>query len=464
MAKRANVGDEYDMQFAVVNGNSRLKVAVANNNTIYLFMTNDTFSYDSLRFSYQDTAPLFNLTGGIIQRFYIHSATYNDHFFFIDDLSYTNSTTYTMFPNLTMVSYPQRVANKLTFVEMANNTIANWIAVNLPFDLQLSFDTPSGEMNSITDVSCPVRLFGEERCDADYCYMPLPIITAKASTPADAGKCLRRIEYNNYQSYIYTPAIAGVPIFCYGPEMCLWTWGDIKDNITIYDQVINNEYVGSGAWNSAYKVVDYNGKWLYRSVDYVCSSPANLTFAIQYFDKNTCAGQSGLLLKLINVSIGINPDTNISCDYQANASCFNGSTNIPATPLNGSGNHTLFCELHPTDAKCLTGGELYCQIHPEDSICITGAYNAGITDIYNPDQSGGIVGMIMSPAFIGMMVCVIVGSAVGFVAGPLVGVCGFIGAIIISTGFGLFPIWISFAIIALTAFATASLIKAGFTQ
>ena len=443
----------------------RMKVVVESDNTIRLFMNNDSLS-DIQRFSYLDTAPLFNFSGGLIQGMEYdssHSNSYQtgDVRLYVDDLSYLNYSYTTAFGNttLTQVSYPQFVPNDISLVDRSNNTLSSWIAVNQRFAFQYTFNTPAGLMNPLTELTCPIRMQGEYACALNpntglqYCdnYSAVvpdshdnPQIQIKARTSADANKCVIIDEYSSAELKNYG-------WLCYGPESCAISWSAKEQVKQTFTQTITPSYTTSGQWKNLYKVLDTNGKLLYISTDIACSAPANISVLLNYIDLKTCAGLNGIgkssvYEKEYNLTIGIDPSSGLPCDVQLNGTCWNGSTGVPSVPPNWNG-------------TAIPSLENYTK--PPSP---TPASDAGITNIYDSSQSGGIIDMILSPAFLGMMVCVIVGSAVGYVAGPLVGVCGFIGAIIIATGFGLFPIWISFGIVALTAFATAMLVKAGFTS
>jgi hypothetical protein len=150
--------------------------------------------------------------------------------------------------------------------------------------------------------------------------------------------------------------------------------------------------------------------------------------------------------QIYNISVGINPDTNQECDISANASCYNGSTHVKVDIPAGNGTPKDYCLDYPQ--LCYGTNE-------------TPAQRGGIDDVFSPEQGGGIVGMFSTPAFLGMFASLVVGAGIGWVAGPLLGIGGFIGSIVIATGYGLFPIWIGFVIAVLTAFATAMLVKQG---
>jgi len=441
----------------------RMKVVVENDNTIRFFMNNNSY-IDIERFSYLDTAPLFNFTGGLIQGIAYDASNSNSYQtdnvkLYVDDLSYLNYSYTTAFGNttLTQVSYPAYAPNQISLVDRMNGSLASWIASNQRFAFQYSFNTPAGLMNPLTELTCPVKMIGEYACEMRvgqlYCgaYSEIipdghdnPQVELKATTANDANKCVIIDEYS-------TAELQNYGWLCYAPQSCLISYSAKEQVKQTYIQPITTSYTASGQWKNLYKILDTNGKLLYASTDIACSAPANISVLLTYVDIKSCAGLGGIgnstyYAKEYNITIGIDPTSGQPCDYQLNSSCWNGSLGTPSVPPFFNGTKIPSLENYTTP----TGP--------------TPASDAGITNIYDSSQSGGIIDMILSPAFLGMMVCVIVGSAVGYVAGPLVGVCGFIGAIIIATGFGLFPIWISFGIVALTAFATAMLVKAGFTS
>jgi hypothetical protein len=418
--------------------------------------------------SYYDSSNLYS-NGSLIFGMQTGSGTLLSYF---DDLAVANLSSGA---TLTLVSYPDRIPNNLTYIEMGNNSIANWMALNLPFDIQFSFNTPAGEMNKVTEAICPVRLFGEERRWEGNYLSPQPQVYAKATDANSVGKCVRRVEYSTTYANIYTPAIFGIPFTCYSPQQCLITWSDAKSNVTVFDQPITADWTSSGAWEASYKIYDTNGKMLYRTVDYVCSSPANLTIDVDYIDKNGCTGYSGITSKQYTIdNIGISPCTNDTCDYQANASCWsscNGSSGRAGTPTVGSGNHTLFCELNPSDGQCVGGGTIFCELYPNDASCKTPAYcvlhptaqqchDRG----FDLDQLGNLGNALMTPAFIGIIICLTLALIGAIYGGQLIGALGFIGGFFFLTWWGLFPLWVGLGVIMLASFATVYLVRDIFTS
>lgn len=353
---------------------------------------------------------------------------YLDNISVIGDI-YVSSPYGMMYP----VSYPELLPNNYSLVDRVSGYTTDWISVNQPFGVQFSFYTPAGYMNPTTEISCPVDLWGEVNS--------YPEITWKAEA-ASVNRCVIEYEYTTLNV-----SVLAYPFFCSVliPNWCVLTWEDKEYSKYITQVPITASWTASGAWNSGYKVLDENSKLLYVSTNLKCTLPANLTFAVQYFDNNSCTN-SYFTTKLFNVSTGINPYNLTECDYDS-GECYNGTAVDPAPAV------PYFCSLYPTDPSCLnsTAPPL---ISPD-----TGAGGAGVTDPFNIDQSGNIWQGLLSPAFIGVVICLILGLMGAIYGGQLIGAMGFIGAFFFMTWWGLFPLWVGLGVIALSSFVTVYMIK-----
>jgi hypothetical protein len=254
-------------------------------------------------------------------------------------------------------------------------------------------------------------------------------------------------EYSNAELYNYG-------YLCYSPGSCLISWSAKEASKTTFIQTISSAttWTSSGQWKNLYKVLDTNGKLAYISTDIVCSAPANITILVEYYDLRGCASvnpatNSSLWFKLFNLSIGTDPATNTTCDYQLNASCWTGSEGTPSLP-------PFFNGTQIPGLTNYTSG-----VVPQE----TPASQQGITDIFNSEQSGGIVNALLTPAFLAMFACLAVGAGVGYFAGPMIGVVGFIGSVVVLTGYGLFPLWMGMAILILCALGVAIFMRGVFT-
>ena len=375
----------------------------------------------------------------------------------IMDNLYLDNATYTpvVASNFYPVSYPEYIPYNFTLEEKMNGTLANWVGLNQVFALDFSFLTKAGYMNEYTETSCPVRLFGEwdafqGRTD-NY-----PEILVKATDANSANKCVRRLEYSQLQSYWNAPTGILGAVLCMSPEHCLITWQTKENNSINFTQPITDAWASSGAWRSAYKVIDTNNKWFYTSVNYLCSSPANLTFAIEYMDRYACNVPSTQINTFYYnlTNIGINPDTNESCDVQLNASCWNGSRGIPApTPLPCTG---AFCNPPPFDA-CGNG---VCNTGENFTNCPA---DCPRIDPFNEGEVGSLTSALMSPAFIGIIICLALAMLGAVYGGQLIGAMGFIGAFFFMTWWGLFPLWVGMGVIVLASFVTVYMVRDIFT-
>ena len=438
------------------NEDVRVKIAVRNY-SVDVYWTPVSSAYDIKRFTMSDSGQFLN-NGTLFFGWRIVSGYGGgSENLYIDDLRFWNTTYTTELTgqNFSVLSYPNNQLNNITLIETINDTIANWVAVNMPFITRFSFMTPAGLMNPTTEAICPVRL------DNEYNYYDNletgnPNVMVRVADDASLNKCIRRISYSDYNRYLTT--YAGTPLgtmFCLGwglvgKDYCMFNSPEIiEQNQTTYDVPITHDLIGASAWSDAYRFLDTGGRYYYQTTEFICSSPANLSIYIEYSDKNNCVVPlpnhlAGYLL--YNLSVGINPDTNETCDWMANASCYNGSTHFKVDIPAGNGTPIDYCVQYPQ--LCYGTNE-------------TPAQRGGIDDVFSPEQGGGIVGMFSTPAFLGMFASLVVGAGIGWVAGPLLGIGGFIGSIVIATGYGLFPIWIGFVIAVLTAFATAILVKQG---
>jgi hypothetical protein len=353
--------------------------------------------------------------------------------------------------NFTVIGYPSLSPNNVSISELVNGTMANWVALNQPFNQLFSFMTPVGQMSQYTELSCPVRLSYEYDYTSGY-VDDYPQVHVKATDPQSANRCVRRIEYSYYQPY-YNGYL------CIAPYMCLFSWGSKEANITIYDQPIGYvsaplTYIDEGTWRSSYKILDINGKMYYQTVEYVCTAPANLSFAIQYRDRNTCSYSEPSNVNVFEwnvTNIGICPSSGLECDLQTNYSCWsqcNGSTGSPA-PTCAGGNCTLPPNLPP--------------YIPPSTVPPTGAEEAGVTNPFDPSQSGSIWTALLSPAFIGLVICIILALMGAVYGGQLIGAMGFIGAFFFMTWWGLFPLWVGLGVIVLASFVTVYMIRDIFT-
>jgi hypothetical protein len=353
--------------------------------------------------------------------------------------------------NFTVVGYPSLSPNNVSISELVNGSMANWIALNQPFNQIFSFMTPVGQMSQYTELSCPVRLSYEYDYTSGYTD-DYPQVHVKATDPQSANRCVRRIEYSYYQPY-YNGYL------CIAPYMCVFSWQSKEQNKTIYDQPIGYvsqplTYIDEGTWRSGYKILDINGKMYYQTVEYVCTAPANLSFAIEYRDRNTCSYSEPSNVNVFEwnvTNIGICPPSGLECDLQTNYSCWlqcNGSTGVPA-PTCAGGNCTLPPNLPP--------------YIPTVPTLPTGASGAGIDNPFNPEQSGNIWQALLSPAFIGLVICIILALMGAVYGGQLIGAMGFIGAFFFMTWWGLFPLWVGLGVIVLASFVTVYMARDIFT-
>ena len=447
------------VQYNVINP-MRMKVVVENDNTIRFFMNNGTYA-DVERFSFLDTAPLFNFTGGLIQGMDYdasHSNSYqsDDVKLYVDDLSYLNRSDYTGISRTQVVSYPSyNDTNPITLVDQGNSTIANWIALNQPFRIQFSFNTPSGFMNKITETTCPVRIWGElgYGVDPNARTDNIPQIYYSANTPNSDNKCVLYAEWSNSQ-----PEVNYYPWTCYGYQQCALTWQTVQSTVQRTPIPIRfGSWTNGGAWSTVYKTLDISNKLFYQGTPIVCSSPANITVLIEYQDKNMCSypsytpdGLTYVTFNVTNTSIGTCPSDGTICDSQVNGTCWNacnisGSTGIPTAPPSFNCTDPVFCTYHPTANQ-------------------TGAEGAGITDSFDQSQVGGIAKALMSPAFIGIIICMALALFGAVYGGQLIGAIGFIGAFFFLTWWGLFPLWVGLGVIMLASFATVYLVRDIFTS
>jgi len=414
-------------------------------NTFIVSMDNDKRAHFYInnieKLNYYDSAEIY-LSGGIgILEHLTSQAGYD--FLYLDDLN-SNATIGGVGANFSVIGYPDYSPDNVTLVERVNYTLASWVALNQPFDQIFSFMTPAGIMSQYTEMSCPVRIAYEYDWTPTY-LEDYPAVLVQASDSNSANKCVRRIEYSYYQPYYNG-------YFCLAPYMCVFSWQSKEQNITYYDQPIPyGGWVGEGGWRSAYKILDINGKMYYETVQYVCTAPANLTFAMTYKDRKGCADGALHPYYWNLTNIGICPSTGEACDLQLNYSCWyqcNGSRNIPA-PTCAGGNCTLPPNLPP--------------YIPPTTVPPTGAEEAGVTNPFDPSQSGSIWTALLSPAFIGLVICIILALMGAVYGGQLIGAMGFIGAFFFMTWWGLFPLWVGLGVIVLASFVTVYMIRDIFT-
>jgi hypothetical protein len=438
----------------------RVKLSQDTDGTVRFYL-NPVTSADTLRFSYLDEAPLFN-NGSLIMGFF-SSVGYSGGGLdlYIDDMMYSNFTSEVSSNQVIPVSYPYFQSYNFTLVERSNNTLASWVALNQPFAYQFTFNTPVGITNAITEITCPVKLFGEYS-------IKKPQITFKARDGASNNACVITYEFSIYNYYT-----GYVPILCANlqPPFCLFTWNTKEENKSLASEPIIYElWSGGGDWSTAYKRMGMSDdKYFYTSVNLACSAPANLSMGVEYYDVNSCSSpQIGVptlvgdkAVYVYNFTVGVNPDTNETCDVQLNSTCWNGST---GTPAEGA---PYECD-DPTLCGTPTCGDGYCASTESYATCPTdcpqtGAEGAGITDSFDQSQVGGIASALMTPAFIGIIICLALAMVGAVYGGQLIGAMGFIGGFVFMTWFGLFPLWVGLSIIVMASFATVYLVRDIFT-
>ena len=418
----------------VFNNDVRFKVAMDSDHTIKVFANRNDLGYDTLWLSYFDESMLHQVGAMGFGELDGYSTGIEHNTLAWDDIMYYNSSNYSesVAGGYQMLSYPEfNATSKMNFYELSSDSKTNWIALNEYVYPQWTIATPVGTLNQITQTQCPIFDMSEATSPAGWKYSPrVPMFLSIQSNVV--GCVARGVYATTGFSYTYNDI---VPSWIFGGMSV----GDYK---TLFNLTETERPVPVGGWTELSIFVNGDNttnKYALVGTALACSVPANLTLAFQMQDINSCDGGGTKTLYKYLYNVGINPATNQSCDIQLlNGSCY--------YPNNGT-----------TGDKGLGSGGSPFEVQND----YTPAQKRGIDDVFSPEQGGGIVGMFSTPAFLGMFASLVVGAGIGWVAGPLLGIGGFIGSIVIATGYGLFPIWIGFVIAVLTAFATAILIKQG---
>ena len=325
---------------------------------------------------------------------------------------------FTLLGEMYPVAYPIYDSGDYSLINRKDNYVTDWIALNMPFGVQFSFYTPSGYMNPVTEITCPVRLWGE--------ISGYPELIWRASDSNSANKCILEYEYTTIEIWDYG-------YFCIDASHCPISWQEKEESITVIQLPVTESWTSSGAWILSYKVLDTNSKLLYTSTNLKCSAPANLTFAVQYFDNNSCT-DTYANTKFYNLTnIGVNPYNETECDVELDPNCYNGTIITPSLVP------PTYCSTHPTDPLC---ENVTAPAPPQ-----TPSEIAGITDPYDVDQGENLVYLILMPMFIATILIIIVSAIVGAYAGPIPAGMSFIALFIVVGAWGIYPVWLMLSVL-----------------
>jgi len=368
--------------------------------------------------------------------------------FYLDDLRFTNTSNISYAGSQYWIpeSFPDYQAYNYTIVDAQSGEYLNYIPLNRHFRIVWTFNTPAGHMSAGTEQICPTTVNGEwlelsNRSGVGYTYVQDP--------DSITGRCVGR--YVELTSGYWTQPSCCVPFtsWCY----CENTWGDTNYTIN-HTQIYKFSPL---AFSNAFKIIrDSTQKAYYLSSEMYCTVPANLTFLFQWNNpapsyctsqdiaRYTGFGVSGSDPYKLNITnIGIDPYTNTSCD-ETIQNCTNVSKGGQLDfPPECSGDDCIPPTVFPTPPS--------------------GAENAGITDSFDQSQVGGIASALMSPAFIGIIICMVLALVGAVYGGQLIGAMGFIGAFFFMTWWGLFPLWVGMGVIVLASFVTVYMVRDIFT-
>jgi hypothetical protein len=439
------------------NADINLKLVVPNNGSV-LFFWSKTGS-EIQRFSYTDPSPLFN-NGSIIFGYWHNSGDGSGSFTpYIDDLEYLNYSDYIIENNFTVVGYPSLINHTVDTFDSATNKNANWLALNQWFKIQFTMRTPVGMLTPISDVICPsfipavspqYRIAPQQTLVNGVVYWTG--LTSDLLIQPNTGACaVRKAEV------VFDPTLHGYG--CYGLG-CLETnidnpYFSVSNTTEIVLQA--NSWCGSGLTGAScpnlFKALD-GSSLVYVTSEIACTQPTNLTVGVQWMDDNGCAGTPySIQYEILHVNnIGINTLNGSvePCDIlYSNGSCY--------YPFNGTGNSSgIYITPNITNPPTTVYNS---SSTPSGS----GAQGAGITNVFDPSQSGSIWTALLSPAFIGLVICIILALMGAVYGGQLIGAMGFIGAFFFMTWFGLFPLWVGLGVIVLASFVTVYMIRDIFT-